>query len=39
MQLSMAKQQLIPLTDSGKNVATILALQQSAREQAPVLLK
>ena len=33
------KQPLIQLTDSGKNVATILALLQSAREQAPVRLK
>lgn len=34
-----AKPQRIPLADSRKNVATILALLQSAREQAQVQLK
>lgn len=33
------KRQLIPLADSSKNIATILALLQSAREQTPIMLK
>lgn len=33
------KRQLIPLTDSRKNIATILALMQSARGHVPVILK
>jgi len=33
------KPQLIPLADSSKNIATILALLQSARASAPVQLK